>query len=192
MKRNKMKKKGIALLLALTMAAAAMTGCGDKKDPEPVKELDFADIAGDTTNDADNAPESPDVEESFTEQVEEETREGMYRSEITNEWIDESLKNQRPIAVMVDNEKTALPHYGLTEADVVYELMNSTELRVLWQLSRTGERLSSLAVSAVPEIQISCSQQSGMQCCAMTEVRSILTSGLQRIIPRISAADFPA
>ena len=126
MKRNKMKKKGIALLLALTMAAAAMTGCGDKKDPEPVKELDFADIAGDTTNDADNAPESPDVEESFTEQVEEETREGMYRSEITNEWIDESLKNQRPIAVMVDNEKTALPHYGLTEADVVYEIMNST------------------------------------------------------------------
>ena len=126
MKRNKMKKKGIALLLALTMAAAAMTGCGDKKDPEPVKELDFADIAGDTTNDADNAPESPDVEESFTEQVEEETREGMYRSEITNEWIDESLKNQRPIAVMVDNEKTALPHFGLTEADVVYELMNST------------------------------------------------------------------
>lgn len=126
MKRNKMKKKGIALLLALTMAAAAMTGCGDKKDPEPVKELDFADIAGDTTNDADNAPESPDVEESFTEQAEEETREGMYRSEITNEWIDESLKNQRPIAVMVDNEKTALPHFGLTEADVVYELMNST------------------------------------------------------------------
>ena len=105
MKRNKMKKKGIALLLALTMAAAAMTGCGDKKESEPVKELDFADIAGDTTNDADNAPESPDVEESFTEQAEEETREGMYRSEITNEWIDESLKNQRPIAVMVDNEK---------------------------------------------------------------------------------------
>jgi hypothetical protein len=27
---------------------------------------------------------------------------------------------------MVDNESTALPHYGLTQADVVYELMNST------------------------------------------------------------------
>jgi hypothetical protein len=27
---------------------------------------------------------------------------------------------------MVDNEKTALPHYGLNDADVVYELMNST------------------------------------------------------------------
>ncbi len=58
--------------------------------------------------------------------VEEENHDGMYRSELTGEWIDESLKDQRPIAVMVDNELTALPHYGLTEADIVYELMNST------------------------------------------------------------------
>ena len=42
------------------------------------------------------------------EEAEEETREGMYRSELTNEWIDESLKNQRPIAVLVDNEKNRL------------------------------------------------------------------------------------
>ena len=104
-----------------------MTGCGDKKETEPVKELDFADITGSQPDDTNDAPETPDVEAPSTEQEpEEETREGMYRSEITNEWIDESLKNQRPIAVMVDNEKTALPHYGLTEADVVYEIMNST------------------------------------------------------------------
>lgn len=50
----------------------------------------------------------------------------MYRSELTGEWINISLQNQRPVAIMVDNEKTALPHYGLTEADVVYEMMNST------------------------------------------------------------------
>jgi len=50
----------------------------------------------------------------------------QYRSELTNEWIDISLQKQRPVAIMVDNEKTALPHYGLTEADVVYEMMNST------------------------------------------------------------------
>lgn len=50
----------------------------------------------------------------------------MYRSELTNEWIDASLAMQRPVAIMVDNESKALPHYGLTEADVVYEMMNST------------------------------------------------------------------
>ena len=52
--------------------------------------------------------------------------ENMYRSELTNEWISEDLQDQRPIAVMVDNELTALPHYGLTQADIVYEMMNST------------------------------------------------------------------
>lgn len=66
------------------------------------------------------------AEESKGTKEEEVAPEHSYRSELTNEWIDEDLKDQRPIAVMVDNEKTALPHYGLTEADVVYEIMNST------------------------------------------------------------------
>lgn len=101
-----------------------MTGCGDKKvADEPATEVNFADIAGNTPEETTEAS----TEEASTEEAaEEETREGMYRSELTNEWIDESLKDQRPVAIMVDNEKTALPHYGLTEADVVYELMNST------------------------------------------------------------------
>ena len=125
MKRMNMKKKSLALFLVMAMAAASMTGCGDKKAAEePATEVNFADIAGNTPAETTEAA----TEETATEEatVEEETREGMYRSELTNEWIDESLKNQRPVAIMVDNEKTALPHYGMTEADVVYELMNST------------------------------------------------------------------
>lgn len=126
MKKTNMKNRGIALFLVIAMAAASMTGCGGKKE-EPETEINFADIAGDTGNAGDTQEESSEEPETSTEeQSVEETREGMYRSEITNEWIDESLKNQRPVAIMVDNEKTALPHYGLTEADVVYEIMNST------------------------------------------------------------------
>lgn len=49
-----------------------------------------------------------------------------YRSELTNEWIPIGLQNQRPVAIMVDNEKIALPHYGVNKADIVYEMMNST------------------------------------------------------------------
>ena len=33
---------------------------------------------------------------------------------------------QRPIAVMIDNEIKALPHYNTAGADIVYEMMNST------------------------------------------------------------------
>ena len=129
MKRNNVKNKGIALLLVITLAAASMSGCGEKKT-EPAPEINFNDITGNSGDNADNPQEenSGAVESSVEQEPVEETREGMYRSEITNEWIDESLKNQRPVAIMVDNEKTALPHYGLTEADVVYEIMNSTAI----------------------------------------------------------------
>lgn len=49
-----------------------------------------------------------------------------YRSELTGEWIDKELENQRPVAIMVDNEILTYPHYGINQADVVYEMMNST------------------------------------------------------------------
>lgn len=52
--------------------------------------------------------------------------EEKYASELTGLPINKSLQNQRPVAVMVDNEKIALKHYGIAEADIVYEMMNST------------------------------------------------------------------
>lgn len=68
------------------------------------------------------APEAPPS--SYTPAVIDPSQ--MYRSELTNEWISQAIQNQRPVAIMVDNEKTALDHYGVTQADIVYEMMNST------------------------------------------------------------------
>ncbi|MCR5210641.1 MAG: DUF3048 domain-containing protein [Lachnospiraceae bacterium] len=51
---------------------------------------------------------------------------GVYISELTGLPISAALQNQRPVAIMVDNEKFALPHFGLNQADIVYEMMNST------------------------------------------------------------------
>ncbi|MBR2123516.1 MAG: DUF3048 domain-containing protein [Lachnospiraceae bacterium] len=73
----------------------------------------------------------PETAAEPAEQVEEvpvaaEIPAGMYVSELTGEPISESIRDQRPVAIMVDNEKLALPHYGTAEADVVYEIMNST------------------------------------------------------------------
>lgn len=117
-----MKKKTLLLFLSAALACAALSGCGSSsEDAAPV----VTDVSEEET--PEEEPEEVQApEEEEEEVVPEETREGMYRSELTNEWIDESLQTQRPIAVMVDNEKTALLHYGLTQADIVYEMMNST------------------------------------------------------------------
>lgn len=47
-------------------------------------------------------------------------------NELTGLEVSDAIVNQRPVAIMVDNEKKALKHYGTAEADIVYEMMNST------------------------------------------------------------------
>ncbi len=110
-------KKRFMTLAAVLMAVMSMAACGDKEEQDTL-----ADAGTEMTETV--SPETESVAEPT--EVPEVLPEGMYRSELTNELIDESLKNQRPVAVMVDNESIALPHYGLSEADVVYEMMNST------------------------------------------------------------------
>ena len=50
---------------------------------------------------------------------------GVYESELTGQPISAAIAGQRPVAVMVDNEKTALLHYNAANADIVYEMVNS-------------------------------------------------------------------
>ena len=141
-----MKKKSILFLLALTVGIMAI-GCGKKEEPASSNDTFVAD------EDEEEKEEEAPVAKDETPVVEEETREGMYRSELTNEWIDESLKDQRPIAVMIDNEKTALPHYGMNSADVVYEMMNSTKNGPCYPFHGSGTRITTVSSrSAVCEV----------------------------------------
>ena len=111
-----MKKK---VLAAILLAVGVLTGCGNSEPiSSPIQTVEAEPIATDTKE-----VEQPSATESPADEV---APEHSYRSELTNEWIDEDLKDQRPIAVMVDNERTALPHFGTADADVVYEIMNST------------------------------------------------------------------
>lgn len=121
-----MKKKTLAAVLIAV--GLMMTGCGGENTPasSPIQTPAPISMGEKDNTTASDTTSSSAAEESKGTKEEEVAPEHSYRSELTNEWIDEDLKDQRPIAVMVDNEKTALPHYGLTEADVVYEIMNST------------------------------------------------------------------
>lgn len=117
-----MKKKLLLGFLVVTLGVTCLAGCG-KAEEEPAEE--------EVTINVEPIPEEP-VEEVKEEEVEvepevvDELPEGYVRSELTNLPIPEEIANQRPIAAMVDNESLALPHYGIAEADIVYEMMNST------------------------------------------------------------------
>lgn len=112
-----MKRRVIALLTMLALSTTLLA-CGGKGSD--VAETDVAAADEEVNVSGEDTETEPELKDEVLP-------EGKYRSELTNELIDEELKNQRPIAVMVDNESIALPHYGLSEADVVYEMMNSTE-----------------------------------------------------------------
>ncbi len=116
-----MKKLSYLMVLALT-GAMLFTACGKKAAKEEAASTEAADIV--IGSEAVSIEAS--TEEAASTEVPEEAPEGMYASELTGEWIDQSLQDQRPIAVMVDDEKTALPHYGISTADIVYEMVNST------------------------------------------------------------------
>ena len=95
--------------------------------------------------------------------------EGMYFSEINGLPIDEALKDQRPIAVMVDNETIAYPHYGVAESDLVYEMMNSTHngrITRLFCLVKDWEKVTQMGSirSSRPTNIILAGEWNAMQC----------------------------
>lgn len=108
-----MKKLRVSLLLA-AMAAMVFVGCGKKEDPvtETVAEEPVAE---------EPPAEEPEAEPVAEEPEEEVIPEGKVKDQTTNEWIDEALENQRPIAVMFNNIIDAVPQTSISKAGVVYE-----------------------------------------------------------------------
>lgn len=101
-------------VLSLTALSVCLflSGCGKEQEViqpvvEPVVEVQ-PELLEEPT------PE-PEVEEDLPPE------EGMVRSPITNEWISGDIADARPIAVMTPNDSSALPHYNLSKADVLYE-----------------------------------------------------------------------
>ena len=116
-------KKVVSAFLAAAMLTMTVTACGSTP-AEPAADEASDSIFEQATQEVsaeEPAAEEPAADEPYV------LPEGMYFSETTGEPISEDIKDQRPIAAMVDNESIALPHFGTSEADVVYELMNSTK-----------------------------------------------------------------
>lgn len=135
-----MKRLQVLSLVALS-SALLLFGCG-KEEEEVIVEPVVEQVIDDTVE-----PEKEDEEETDTE-IDEDVppEEGMVRSRITNEWVDEEVNNTRPITVMIPNTKTAA-QYGISQADVLYECNvegSITRLMALFQDWRDFDRLGNV------------------------------------------------
>lgn len=108
------KSRFIAVLSIGVMSLSLLTGCG-KKDKKTTEE------AGDTEAQITATPISN--MDGSAEDIELYTMEGMVRSDLTGEWIEESLENKRPVCIMINNIIDAMPQSGISQADITYEFL---------------------------------------------------------------------
>ena len=107
-----MKKSQVVIILTLA-ALLLLSGCNkkDKNDTTLQPEIDPIE----STQNTEDKTEAETSEEPVTDVP---PADGMVRSRITNEWIDEKTANRRPISIMIPNTKTA-SQYGISTADVI-------------------------------------------------------------------------
>ncbi len=126
-----MRKLGILLFIGLS-STLLLFGCGKKEEeipeetPAPVESVPIESIPEETEPESEPESEPEDLP----------PEEGMVRSPLTNEWISADIADQRPVAVMVPNDSSALPHYSLSKADILYECpveMNITRLMAVFK-----------------------------------------------------------
>ncbi|MDO4285115.1 MAG: DUF3048 domain-containing protein [Eubacteriales bacterium] len=119
-----MKRARVLLLVAVAAAMMALAGCGSSDDASTELTSIKEKIPEATTESATTAATAEETQE------EEDTppAEGMVRSVLTNEWIDEDLAQKRPIAVMYPINREAQPQYGLSNVDVFYEIMEEGDM----------------------------------------------------------------
>ncbi len=115
-------------------------GCGEKQErtminlPSPDSSVKI------TENFRQEETSLPDIPENTTPQ-------GMTASPLTNEWVSLETASLRPLAVMIPNDASALPHYNLSKADILYEVPvegNMTRLMGIFGDWTTLERVGNI------------------------------------------------
>ena len=130
-------------MLAAASAGMILSGCG-KKEEEEVPLPKPQTVVEDTEPDEETLPDEETVVE------EEDTHEGEAKSFLTGEWIDEALAKQRPVSCMIGNTDSALPQYGIGQAQVIYEAPvegGLTRLMGIFQDYKDIEKLGSVRSS---------------------------------------------
>lgn len=141
-----MKKAKMLFFLVLT-AALTLGGCGESNPSQPV--IHPNDIATPMTESS--LPEETAPEDGSGEKNEDiPPEEGMVRSNLTGLWVDATVADSRPIAVMFPTDKGSQPQYSIGAAGILYECMEeggvSRQMGIIedWQgMERIGNIRSS-------------------------------------------------
>jgi len=108
-------KKTLFILAIISLAAILLlSACSDKEavespSPEPVEESPSPSPSG---------QDIPSPEPTATPDPE-----PVILNPLTGLPIDEAYVNRRPVAIMINNIKQAMPQFGLMKADIIYEVV---------------------------------------------------------------------
>lgn len=119
-----MKKKGMATWGLLVIALLFLAGCGKKADSAAVSVTEASIHIEPETKPIVIEPETVEETEAVPQVYEPWERleaDGMVRSYLTGEMVPAAQGNRRPLAIMMSNDKAALPQYGINRAGIIYE-----------------------------------------------------------------------
>lgn len=121
--------KRVWLLFAVfALSVIVLSGCGKKYQEVSVQNR-LSESASETStaealkidNPSESSAKASDDSKEYDTFEERTLPDGRVRSFLTGEPVDPSIGNRRPIAIMMSNDKAALPQYGINRAGVVYE-----------------------------------------------------------------------
>lgn len=115
----------VLLLLVLSCFLLFLYGCSKGEGKETINEP-----VGAETDNGEDIVEEPEVEEEVVTKV---------KSPLTGIYIVEEKINDRVIAVMLDNQYSARPQAGITQFDIVYEILAEGNITRYMGIIGTGQ-----------------------------------------------------
>lgn len=117
-----MVHKKITLLIVTALCAAiCINGCGKKEEPAPLPEPEVVVEPEPEEEPEEEIAEEPEPTTAYPVIEERTVVNGKMQSYLTGQWTSTEQANRRPIAVMIPNNRPAMPQYGLSRAGIIYE-----------------------------------------------------------------------
>ena len=138
-----MKMKKVAALVLTASFVIGAAACGSSSNSGKESETESESIQPLTIADTETETETEETAAAEEALV----PEGMMRSYLTGELVDEEVGTLKPFAVMINNHPDALPMSGVSQAEVIYEAEvegGMTRLMAIFQDIEDVEKIGSV------------------------------------------------